>query len=211
MRDPDSPVPEATGGGKPLTRAFTFSIQVLTDPISDTLAFDREWNRVFTEFDPRLRAFFGRRVDSGDVLDDLVSHIWRKALRKIGTLRAPEAMWAWLLKIGENKLKDLSAARMSAQNFEERFAKHVDASEKVRLEEDPYEEVFDDDFFARNPDLDRDAIQTRINALSERDRRMLEMHQDGEGHDSIVKALEFPSVEASRQHLGRLKKKLRGG
>lgn len=64
----------------------------------------RAWERLFTEFQPRL-CYYLRRLDhSGDRVDDLLQDVWVKVVRKIEALEDPRAFVAWLYRIARNEL-----------------------------------------------------------------------------------------------------------
>src|SRR5665213_4404023 len=128
MREPRS---GSDGGAK----RFEFDLRVLADPTADRLQFDKEWGRVYAEFDPRLRDFFRLRVESDDDLKDIISHIWLKAFQGIRELRAPNALFAWLITIGENKVKDQHDHGAAQRRFILAYGGKVANEEGTRLEE----------------------------------------------------------------------------
>ena len=70
------------------------------------------FEELFQRFQPRLR-YYVRRLDTvGDREDDTLQDIWVKVVRKIGSLKDPEAFVAWLYAIarhetyGKARMKD---------------------------------------------------------------------------------------------------------
>lgn len=203
MREPRS---GSDGGAK----RFGFDLRVLADPTADRLQFDKEWGRAYAEFDPRLRDFFRLRVESDDDLKDLISHIWLKAFQYIRALRAPDALFAWLIKIGENKLKDLHAHQAAQRRFLQAYGGNLANEEGARLEENAHDHFFKDGFFDEHPGLTRSIVRDRIQALSIEDRRFLGMVAQGVPHEEVAQTLSLASPEASRQRYARLRRKLQG-
>jgi len=59
---------------------------------------------LFTQFQPRLR-YYVRRVDSGgNHADDLLQTIWLQVIRKIDSLKDPQAFVAWLYTIARREV-----------------------------------------------------------------------------------------------------------
>jgi RNA polymerase sigma factor (sigma-70 family) len=59
---------------------------------------------VFREFQPRLAYYFQRLNPVRQGTDDLIQEVWIKVLRKIRTLKDPQAFVAWLYRIARNEL-----------------------------------------------------------------------------------------------------------
>ena len=61
------------------------------------------FEEMFRQFQPRLR-YYVRRLDTvGDREDDTLQDIWVKVVRKIGSLKDPEAFVAWLYAIARHE------------------------------------------------------------------------------------------------------------
>ncbi len=59
---------------------------------------------VFREFQPRLAYYFQRLNHGRQGTDDLIQEVWIKVIRKIRTLKDPQAFVAWLYRIARNEL-----------------------------------------------------------------------------------------------------------
>lgn len=81
------------------------------------------FEQLFQRFQPRLR-YYVRRLDTGgDREDDTLQDIWVKVVRKIGSLKDPEAFVAWLYAIARHET--YSRARIK-DPFVELTDEHLD-------------------------------------------------------------------------------------
>lgn len=94
------------------------------------------FEELFRQFQPKLR-YYVRRLDTvGDREDDTLQDIWVKVVRKIGSLKDPEAFVAWLYAIARHET--YSRARIK-DPFVELTDEHL---ERVTEHEEP---VFTDE------------------------------------------------------------------
>lgn len=195
-------------------REFRYDPALLLDPDSDRDAHDREWSRVFREFNPRLRDYFDGRAVDGDELDELVRHIWRKALLGLGELRSTRAAWNWLVSVGENRLKDLRRAATAGRIRQARLAQEVavDGDLHLRLPSALERMASHDPFDETRWPVDRDAFVARWNQLTETDRRLIWLHDVEEWtHREIAEALGIAKPGTARQRYSRATQFLREG
>ena len=62
------------------------------------------FEELFGQFHPRLK-YYVRRLDrAGDHADDILQNVWLKVIRKIGSLKNPQAFVAWLYTIARREV-----------------------------------------------------------------------------------------------------------
>lgn len=176
---------------------FDFSIARLIDSSVDPEIRDAEWRQVFSHFDPRLRAFFQRRVKSESELDELLSEVWRRALLGIKSLSSHKAAWTWMTTIGVNVLKSTARSESRSRRREEEFEREASADPAFvflsRIEEGSLHET------------KLAAALARISALPSEDRELIRLVADEIPHSEIAKRLKLPSAAACRQRLRRIR------
>ena len=93
------------------------------------------FEELFRRFQPRLR-YYVRRLDTVDGrADDILQDVWVKVVHRIGSLKDPRALVAWLYTIARNEVYGKSRAR---DPFVELTAEHME-----HVSDD--EPTFDDD------------------------------------------------------------------
>ncbi len=186
-----------TGG---MERYEIFDLERLRNASAPSDARETEWLRVFRHFHPRLTTYFAGRIQSPDDVDDLLGEIWRKALLGIRSLHSQAAMWAWLITIGNNLLRDewrrrsRLGARIPLTDAEsQQGMRHLIAGWSVGPDEGG-DEV--DDFLAP------------FKGLEPQDVELLRLLVAGHNHAEISAALALPSAAASRQRLHRIRERI---
>lgn len=180
-----------------------FDLGLLADPEAEEPRREREWNRLFHTLTPRLRNYFAARVESEDDLDDLVAQIWRRAVLRISTVEAADAMWTWLVTIGVNLLRDQGRSR-TRRNRNFGLPSSIDEAEADRA----LVERLAGDFLSTA--LVRDAVQRVRELVSDQDWELLQLWAVDElTHTEIADRLDLPSAQASRQRVSRLCGRLR--
>lgn len=197
---------EEAGGTVP----FTFDAGLLADDTADPEVREREWMRVYTHFDPRLRDYFAARVPDRDELDDLLATLWRRALRGLPDLRYPGSAWNWLVRVGLNALRDgwrresVRAERLDRW-LNEQSAEGEPLVETV-LEDD--DDADDTKLNAAQP-LDRGAVLSALERLPPNDQAVLRLRLFEElDHADIAVRLGLPSAAAARQRFSRARVQL---
>ena len=202
---------EAAAG---LSVEFLYDPALLLDPDTDRAAHDREWNRVFGDFNPRLQDYFAGRTDNGDELDELVRHIWRKALLGLGKLRSTRAAWNWLVSVGENRIRDMHRAAKARYRWQERMTHEaiVDGDLCLRLPNALERMASNDPFDENRWPVDRDTFMVRWKQLPELDRQMIWLHDvEGWTHREIAEVLGIAKPGTARQRFSRARLFLREG
>lgn len=178
-------------------RSFDFNIAILHDLGAAEDRRDAEWRRVFEHFDPRLRAFFAHRTESGDELDELMSELWRRVLLGVHRLESHRAAWNWMVRIGTNVLlgrgRTATRGRKRAELIQDVLSTEVGPAFIDR--------VFDD----APDDESRATVLARIEALPEDDRRLIALVAEDLAHAEIARRLSLASAAASRQRLRRIR------
>lgn len=180
-----------------------FDIELLSDPEADGLRREREWNRLFQTMMPRLESFFERRVQNGDELDDLLAGVWQRAVLRISTLEAAEALWPWLVAVGVNLLRDRGRAHTRQG---QRLGRPV-ALEAMEADRAVAERLAGD--FV-STDRAHDASQLLRGWVTGDDWELLQLWAVDElTHSEIATRLHLASPEASRKRVSRLCSRLR--
>lgn len=186
---------------------FGFDVALLADIDGDPEARDAEWRRVYAHYDPRLRDYFRARVRDEDALDDLLAHLWRRALRGLPELRQPAGAWNWLLRVGTNLLRDdWRRARV-------RDARHAawerDVADDTMVPVDSVERGMDGDGAAADDaaDLapfDLASVTAVLDTFSTLDAAVLRLRLlEGLEHDAVARTLGLPSAAAARKRFSR--------
>lgn len=186
---------------------LSFDIGLLADAETNPGRHEAEWRRVYEHFDPYLRYYFEDVMRYRDS-DEIVAAVWRKALRKIGSLDAPENAWWWLIRIGRNYFID--------QRRQEGRRLRNDRTGLDRMTEDTAEDWRDRvlDKITRETTfderIDRRAFREAFAKLKDSDQEFAYLLQsEGLSHEQLVERLKLKSVEASRQRWRWIKRKLR--
>ncbi|HEV7593911.1 MAG TPA: sigma-70 family RNA polymerase sigma factor [Gemmatimonadaceae bacterium] len=185
---------------------LTFDIALMANPDADQEARDREWSRVYQHFDPFLRYYFEDVMGYSDA-DEIVAAVWRRALRKISSLDAPENAWWWLIRVGRNYFLDdwRKGTRRMKRDRKGLDQMTEDDGEDWRdrvLDEISQETKFQDK-------IDLNEFRAAFAALSAQDQEfvyLLKLHELS--HEEVVKRLRLKSPQASRQRWSWIKKKL---
>lgn len=178
-------------------------LKLLGDPDADTVTRSSEWRRVFEHFTPRLDDYFLHRVPDSDERDDLLQHIWYKAVLHIGSLPSSDVLWNWLRRVGENRLIDLQRSAASGVARAEEHAAEV--RHELSISDSPSAL----DVLASNP-FDG-VIGQKFAALSQEDRTIILLALDAVPHAEIARHVGLPSAAASRQRWSRLRRILSQG
>ena len=176
-------------------------LRLLGDPDTDPDAHRREWTRVFNHFTPRLDNYFSGRVPSADEREDLIQHIWYKAILHVDALPDAAVLWNWLRRVGDNRITDL---RRSAAVAERHAEEHAADLRHEMATSQPQSSL---DRMASNP-FDGE-MGRRIAALSELDQKLVRLAMDDVPHDEIARQLGLSSAAACRQRWHRLRQSLR--
>jgi RNA polymerase sigma factor (sigma-70 family) len=182
---------------------MTFDLQLLGDPDADPDAHRREWTRVFNHFTPRLDSYFAARVPNKSDREDLIQHIWSKAILRVSSLSDASVLWNWLRRVGENRLTDLQRSGLVV----ERYAAAHAADVRHELATSPPPSALD--HLVSNP-FDGE-VGRQFAALSPLDQQLVILAMDEVPHEEIARRLGLPSAAASRQRLHRLRSVLRSG
>lgn len=185
---------------------LNFDIALMANPDADQEARDREWRRVYQHFDPYLRYYFEDVMRFRDV-DEIVAAVWRRALRKISSLDAPENAWWWLIKVGRNYFLDewRKGTRRMKRDRKGLDLMTEDHGEDWRdrvLDEISRETKFKDQ-------IDLAKFRAAFDALPIQDQEFAYLLKVDElAHEEVVRLLKLKSPEASRQRWRWIKKKL---
>ena len=186
---------------------LNFDIALLTDPITDPERHNAELWRVYNHFDPYLRYYFEDVMGYRDV-DVITSEVWYRALRRFGSLDAPENAWWWLVRIGRNYFFD--------QHKQDRRRLVRDRKGLDQMTEDAPEDWGDlilDEISHEEPRfrgvIDRQKFRKAFAKLNGRDHEFACLLKVQElSHEEVVARLKLKSVDASRQRWRWIKKKL---
>ena len=181
-----------------------FDLALLGDPDSDPAAHRREWTRLFEHYTPRLDGYSAGRLPERADRDDLLQHIWFKAVLHVRSLPNAGVLWNWLRKVGENRLTDVRRSGAIAARHAEAHAAAVRHELKTTRDSE-----VNTDAQLEAADLDGE-VGRRIAALSEDDRQFVLLVIEKMSHEEIAKRLGLPSAAASRQRWSRLRRGLRG-
>lgn len=178
-----------------------FDLLLLGNPDADPDAHQREWRRVFSHFTPRLDNYFSGRVPNAVDREDLIQHIWYKAILHVDNLPDASVLWNWLRTVGDNRLTDLRRSDAVAQRHAEEHAAELRHELQTSPPLSPLE------MLASNP-FDGD-MGRRFAALPELDRQLVLLAMEEVPHDEIARRLGLSSAAASRQRWHRLRRSLR--
>jgi len=177
--------------------------KLLADPDNNGPEREREWSRIFHALTPRLRHFFAHRVEF-DELDDLIANIWQRAVLRIGALDEPDALWAWLVTIGVNLVKD---GIRTAVRQRERIGSKV-ALDPMEIDERVAERLAGD--FLITAQL-QEASKLLRESVSDSEWELLQLWAvDDLKHAEIADQMGLASAVASRQQISRLCRRMRG-
>jgi RNA polymerase sigma factor (sigma-70 family) len=84
----------------------TFDLALIRGEEGSESARAAEWERVFAHFQPRLLSYFERRANGILSLEDLLQEVWLRAFLNVKSLGSANALWTWLVTIGNNLLRD---------------------------------------------------------------------------------------------------------
>src|SRR5579859_3068454 len=79
-----------------------------------TLKGDKEaFDRLFKKHNPALRAHIERRVGTSNAEDaeDVLQEVWLRAFKELESVRRPESLRAWLVRIAEYRTADFFRRR----------------------------------------------------------------------------------------------------
>jgi RNA polymerase sigma factor (sigma-70 family) len=192
---------------------FHYDPDILADPDTDRDAHEREWARVFNEFNPRLEDYLKSRAGDDEEYAAVLSHVWRKALVGLGRLESTRAAWSWLVTVGTNYLKDHHRGRAARRRLHENLAGEAAVDEDLRTRHpNTLERMASHDAFeGRSWPVDREIFSQRWNELSSEDQRLVELHDVEEWtHQRIAEELGI-NPGTARQRYSRAVKFLREG
>lgn len=182
-----------------------FDLRLLGDPDTDPNAHQREWRRLVEHYAPRLDGYFADRIPERVDRDDLLQHVWYKAMLHVRSLPNATVLWNWLRRVGENRLTDVARSGAVALRHAEAHAAELRHELEAGGQVDAREEMVDLDALDLEGDVGR-----RFAALSEADRQLVMLVIEGVPHETIAARLGLPSAAASRQRWSRLRRSLRG-
>ena len=185
---------------------LSFDIALMANPDADQEARDREWRRVYQHFDPYLRYYFEEVMGYRDG-DEIVAAVWRRALRKISSLDAPENAWWWLIRVGRNYFLDdwrkgTRRMKRDRKGLDQMTEHDGEDWRDCVLDEISRETKFQDK-------IDLAEFRAAFDALPAQDQEFVYLLKVDElPHEEVVKRLKLKSPEASRQRWSWIKKKL---
>lgn len=192
---------------------FSYDAHLLGDANADPIERDREWSRVVNEFDPRLRSYFAGRTRNRAELEELISHIWRKAQIYLPQLESTHATWSWLLTVGRNRLKDRYRAAGRAEGRTSQLHAEAALLEELSLKGPTVldELAKSDSWSDRDRPIDKETWADRWNMLSEAEQVGVTLHVvEGMTHAEI--ALQIgDKADAVRKRYSRAMRLLRTG
>jgi RNA polymerase sigma factor (sigma-70 family) len=209
----DEDVPERRPPPRRLAKAepFDFEPALLGLPTRDPDAREREWHRVIEHFNPRLDDFFAFDCPDPDKRNEVLSHIWRAALVRLPTLRSSRAGWSYLLKVGQNYLRDQWGAEARASRFLERYARHMAVEEDLQLSmRTVLERLSEENAGGSGWPIEPEELEVLLGQLSYEERELVTLrHVHGLNHEEVAERLGIKSATA-RKRYSRILKFLRG-
>src|SRR5689334_17744794 len=174
-----------------------FDLRLLRGEDTHGAANEAEWERAFKHFQPRLLSYFERKAKGILPLDDLLQQVWLRAFLNIRSLDSANALWMWLLTIGNNLLRDeLRRERPIIEPLPDQA--HEDSSEIA-------------EFIGVLRGSDKaltDEIDKIRSELSEDEWEFLNLLcVDGLSHNEVASRLGLKSAMASRQRLRRIRQR----
>ncbi len=174
-----------------------FDLGVLRGDSGDELRERSEWNRVFAHFHPRLTSYFKARADGILPLDDLLQEIWLRALLHISSLDSDAALWAWLVTIGANLLRDELRRDRPPIVPIERVGREGDVVEYLGLP-----------VVSKDEEMIAEAHDLRQRVTAEEWEFLNLLCVDNFTHDEVAVLLGLKTAMASRQRLRRIRQRL---
>jgi len=181
-----------------------------------------EWEAVLSHYLPRLREYFAARVGDPDTVDDVVSHVVRRALLKLHEIGSSAATWNWMCRTGRNHLADLARRERVQAKRRAAYEAHLEAEGEDTVPCDLVERVVERHDIKRTSGvsdtgvdederslggriaIDRSTFEARLAALSPEDRRLLELIEiEGRSHAEAAALLGLASAAASRKRHSR--------
>lgn len=205
-------------GSEPPMR-FTFDLQRISPEWPDSAEREAEWSALLGHYLPRLSDYFTKLTGDPDLADDIVSHIFRRALLKLHEIGSSHAAWQWMIRTGTNHLTDLrrrqrvDAGRRAVADAElvAHEAHIVPADVVSRVAEAAGSELEAEPLPGRIP-ISPSTWEARLAQLAPDDRRLLEMIEvEGMSHTEAAAALGLPSPAASRKRHSRARYFMRTG
>jgi RNA polymerase sigma factor (sigma-70 family) len=159
-----------------------------------------EWDRVFSHFQPRLRAYFGPRADGIQPLEELLDEVWLRAVLHIDSLESSGALWSWLVTVGNNLLRDALRRRDTGIELV-----NVDVDDRRSSDVAAFlGAVVPPDSPAATGAVER----IRQNVSAEEWEFLNLLCVDNLSHESVATRLGLKSAAASRQRLRRIRQRL---
>lgn len=181
-----------------------------------------EWERLLGHYLPRLRDYFGKREKDSDVVDEVVSHVLRRALLKLHEIGDAAATWNWMCRTGRNHLTDLARRQRVQTKRRASYETHLGvmgqdvalpdlvyrvADQRADGNDEAADAAFpgeDDGNLGGRIPIDRATYEARLAELSPIDRRLLELIEvEGRSHAEAVTILGLTSAAASRKRHSR--------
>ncbi len=172
--------------------AATTSAAVELAVAGDSMAFAR----IVATYHPDLiRVAFVVSGGNQDIADDAVQAAWSIAWRRLGTLRDPSRLKAWLVSVAANEARRL-CRRQRSWRFLQADVVEIESSDRVRVD-DPAE---------RSDALD---LEGALRRLTPDERALLAMRYDAGLDSSEIGALSGRPAATVRWRLARLRDRLR--
>lgn len=139
-------------------------VHQVVDEIAEGTSRKRQaFDTLYRHFFPRIFNYVCYRVSDEAVAQDLTSVIFEKALRKMTSLRSPEALSSWLFRIAHNTVADYHRQARSDHNVS---LNTLPAASLVTARSDsPESRVIQQETFKR--------LQTHLRSLSEREQEII--------------------------------------
>jgi len=190
---------------------FEFNPALLGVPTQDCGVREREWRRVYEHFNPRLDDFFGYTCPDPDKRNEVLSHIWRAALIHLPTLRSSNAAWSYLLRVGQNFLRDQWGAEARASRLLERYARHMVVEEELQLSIGTVlEGLSEENAGGSGWPIEPEELEVLLGQLSYEERELVTLrHVHGLNHEEVAERLGIKPATA-RKRYSRILKSLRG-
>ena len=198
---------------------FSFNLDKIAPDWPNAAEREAEWARLLRHYLPRLRDYFSKLTGDEDLADDIVAHVVRRALLKLHELGSSHSAWRWFTRTGANHLNDLHRRRavetarlaLFARDEAELRGEYVPPDLIARVADGEAAEPGDPSLVGRIP-IDRPQWEARLAALTEDDRRLLELIEvEGKTHNEAAMTLGLASAAASRKRHSRARHFLRTG
>ena len=184
---------------------FTFDPARLAPDWPNRSESEAEWRRVWEHFHPRLDEHFREQTRDAALADEVVSHVFRRALLRLHEIAAADAAWNWMCRTGRNHLIDLHRRQQAQGRLHAGYQAEivgtgddvVPADIVLRLIEP---DKSDDDGRIRLP-IDRATYEARLAQLSPEDLRLLHLIElEGKTHVEAARELGIQPATSRKRH-----------